>query len=375
MATAVGDLVATLGVENQQFIAALNESGASLDEFSARTDEGTAALERFEEKENESGVGATASARSFGFLGKQIKEMGEGLSGTNSELGETVSGLGSTVSGLGEAAHGYHALHTAIEVATGAQVMLNSITPVGWATMAAGAIAAAGAYLWWADSKKKAADAAADLAAKQEREKEAMEKATAALKEHNAIEDQIARKERELSQFGMTAEQKYVATFTAEHPTATGAELDTVRQQAERESAMKIQADMEKQVQQERLSDTRRLAAEVKSLTEGPMDKFIEQARDLQSGLSEGLISQTDYDSAIAGLQRKAAAAVGTEPAKAPEAIKALEFNSAEAYEAIYKAQHPEQQTDHQQRTADNTAKMTELLDIIRQNTANHIQL
>ena len=44
--------------------------------------------------------------------------MGDGLGGTNSELGETVTGLGGTVSGLGEAVHGYHALHTAIEVAS-----------------------------------------------------------------------------------------------------------------------------------------------------------------------------------------------------------------------------------------------------------------
>jgi phage-related minor tail protein len=100
------------------------------------------------------------AARSFGFLGKQVSEMGEGLDSTNSALGETVSGLGGLTGGIGEAIHGYHALHTAIEVATGAQVFLNSISPLGWTAMAVGAIAAGAAYVTLTQHTETAEEAA-----------------------------------------------------------------------------------------------------------------------------------------------------------------------------------------------------------------------
>jgi len=92
------------------------------------------------------GIGA-GSSRSFKFLGKEIKEMGEGLGGANSQLGEMAGSLGGITQGVGEAIHGYHALHGVIHLATAAQAALNAITPTGWVLIAGGAIAAGAAYL------------------------------------------------------------------------------------------------------------------------------------------------------------------------------------------------------------------------------------
>ena len=99
---------------------------------------------RFREHCESAGHGAN---RAFGFLGRQLKEAGEGLEGTNASLGGMVSGLGSVTSGVGEAMHGYHALNTVIRMATASQVALNLVSPMGLAIMAAAAGAAGLAYL------------------------------------------------------------------------------------------------------------------------------------------------------------------------------------------------------------------------------------
>ncbi len=159
MSTAIGDLVVSLSVENQNFLAQLNKSGASLDEFAMHTHAGSGAIAELGEHSEEAGGHVGGAARAFVFLGNQIKEAGEGLGEQNAMLGQTITSLGGTVSGLGEAVHGYHALHTAIEFASGAQVFLNSISPLGWTALATGALAAAAAYVEFGGASKEAEEA------------------------------------------------------------------------------------------------------------------------------------------------------------------------------------------------------------------------
>ncbi|MGA2035882.1 MAG: hypothetical protein ABSG68_26845 [Thermoguttaceae bacterium] len=483
MSTAMGDLVVSLGLDNTQFLAALNGSGESLDQFATHSSESSSEIEGH--------VGG--ASRAFGFLGKEIRHAGEELGGENTVIGETISGLGGTVTGIGEVVHGYHAMHTAVEVLTTAQVFLNSISPLGWTVMIGGAVAAGAAYLTLSHHIETAAEAAEhlkkvlgdinahhgaefdkDAASKQKELQEnlrnreedardlsplhavlisgtyglkyllelhAIDKAHSALDEFNkavvqhrqheagnaadsylshlreeaekldktpleqfqenlaksgrsakevaeelakaktysadienhAIKSAIDRKEKELSQFGMSDSQKYVANFQAEHPGASSGQLALVKDQAAREDALKNDTAMEKKLDADRTAETARLAAEVKSLTEGPMDKLIAQARDLQIGLANGAIGRGDYASAMAALQEKATPKAEKEAKE--EAPKAIEYGTAAAFEELYKAMHPDEQQDHAQRTAENTAKMAELMEIIRDNTAKTVVL
>jgi hypothetical protein len=165
VATAIGDLVVTLGCDNNTFVTALGTSGASLDEFAGHTGEGTHALQEMGEAGEEAGGSIAGASRSFRFLGNSISEAGEAIGGANSALGSTASGLGTTVSGLGEAVHGFHAFHTVMDLAIVKQIALNALSPVGLTVMAAAAIGGALAYTawggaiseWW-EKRKKAAE-------------------------------------------------------------------------------------------------------------------------------------------------------------------------------------------------------------------------
>ena len=417
--TGIGDLVVSLEVQNEQFLAALNVSGASLDEFAGHTGRGSQALGELGERGEEAGGHAAGSARAFGFLGRQIKEMGEGLEGTNAGLGETVSGLGSTVSGLGEAVHGYHALHTAIEVASGAQMFLNSISPLGWTVIATGAIAAAYAYMTYSESSKAAAEEekrreeekkaatqetesaikslqrevdkldktplqqfqesleksgkSAQVAAEELRKFQALSARKEGLEEQKKYEsdrghaiDELAKKQRDLDQSGMTEGQKFGANFAAEHPGQTQERKDQATALGERMDQMAL----EKKTAAERDAQAKHLDSLVSSLTEGPMDKFIAQARELKAGMASGQIGSGQGQLAMDALQKRAAAEAKPDKEEAP---KALEFGTAAAFEEIYKQQHPD--ADHAQRTAENTAKMAELLAVIADNSHNTVSL
>jgi len=148
MATAVGDLVASLRLDNAQFAQSINESARMAGEKGGEIEAHTG-----------------GASRAFRFLGKEAREAGEAMGGS---FGETISGLGGVTSGIGEAVHGYHALHTAIEVATAAQASLNAISPIGWSIMISGAAAATASYLLMKESIKQNEHEVTHLAEAQE---------------------------------------------------------------------------------------------------------------------------------------------------------------------------------------------------------------
>ncbi len=427
MATAIGDLVVTLGCDNNTFVAALNTSGASLDEFAAHTGEGSRGLHKMGEAGEEAGGSIAGASRSFRFLGKSISEAGEAIGGTNSALGETAGGLGTTVSGLGEAVHGYHALHTVMDLAIVKQIALNALSPVGLVVMAGAAIAGAAAYTawggaiaeWW-EKRKKAAEEEKEANSEVEstlknlqkeadklnstplqhfqselektgKSAEAIAEATRKFKELSAevakgeaakkaaeegkrIEEQLAHKSRELSESGMSAGQKFGADFEAEHPHATAAQRAQAEALGQREDDLKNQARLQKEMDAERQKAEEKVASIVHSL-ETPMDRLIADAKELRESHSRGLISDADYSTAMAALQTKGEKETAVkEKAKDDAPAAALDFGSAQAYEAIYKAMNPEENQPAKQ-TAENTAKMHVLLGEIADGLKNTVRL
>ena len=144
MATAIGELVAKLGVDNSQFSSGLRQSADDLQEHGSR-------MEGLWES-----IGG--SSRSFRFLGHAAEEAGEGIGRTNAALGETVSGLGGMLSGVGEAVHGYHALHQVIGLATN---FIPGLGQLKWLQMAIkGVSLLGGAFLAFGGSAKKAGEEA-----------------------------------------------------------------------------------------------------------------------------------------------------------------------------------------------------------------------
>jgi hypothetical protein len=496
VASAIGDLVVTLGCDNNTFVAALNGSGASLDEFAGHTRGGSHAMQEFAEHSEEAGGHVAGANRAFKFLGKEVKELGEGLGGTESALGGTVTTLGETVTGLGEAMHGYHALHTAITVATGAQVFLNSISPLGWVALAAGAIAVGYAYVTMSshaetaeeatkrvkktlgeldalhgaaferaagektkelqskiDEAQKVAEEHTDMkigaiagplgmaagylyeqhaiesaksaldefneAAAKHRQEEAAKSADSALdhmveqaeklnktpleefieqlrksgrtaieqakeiaqfKEAAARVDEahaakaLAKKEEEMRESGMTEGQKYVAHFSEENPHATAAQKELAEQQGAREDAIKNQARLQKETDAERLKAEEKVHSLVDSL-KSPMDKLIDDAKQLKEQHARGLLSDYDYSTGMSALQAKGEKETAVkEKAKDEGPAAALDFGSAQAYEAIYKAMNPEENQPAKQ-TAENTAKMHVLLGEIADGLKNTVRL
>lgn len=138
--SAAGDLVFSLRADTSDFSSGMSQAVSS-------AQSGSSAIAEH--------VGG--GARAFGFLGSEIGHAGEALKGTNEGLGEMVGGLGTGVSVIGETVHGLHSMHAALGMARNAQIALNAVSPAGWAMMAAGAVAAAGSYLFF----KNAADQAA----------------------------------------------------------------------------------------------------------------------------------------------------------------------------------------------------------------------
>ena len=346
MATGVGDLVATLSLDNSQFSSGMRES-ASI------------AGEKGEEIEMHVG----GASRAFKFLGKEAHEAGEAMGG---EFGEAIEGIGGMTSGLGEAVHGYHALHTAIEVATGAQAILNSISPLGWAALAAGAIAATAAYLHFTESTKDATDDLDDQ----------IKELNDELEETAKIEDALAKKQFELGTLGMTEGQKYAATFAYDHPDATASEVDRAKQLGFDEDLKKAQARMTKEADEEHLAEVKRLHAEIDSLTKGPMDRLIEQAHDLKAGLDKGTLRPDEYQSAMSALQRKAETEQQKEQKQAsPELAKALEYGTAAAWEKITQQMYNPEQKQVDESIAENTARTAELLQYIKDNTGGGFSL
>ena len=496
MSTAIGDLVVTLGCDNNTFVTALGTSGASLDEFAGHTRGGSHAIEELGEHSEEAGGHVAGASRAFGFLGKSIKEAGEGMGGAESALGETAESLGGVVGGLGEAVHGYHALHTAIEVATGAQVFLNSISPLGWVALAAGAIAVGYAYVTMSshaetaeeatkrvkktlgeldalhgaaferaagektkelqgkiDEAQKVADDHTDvkmwalggpltMSAAFVYEQQAIESAKSALDEFNqaaakhrqeaaaksadsaldhmveeaeklnktpleefieqlrksgrtAIEQAkeitqfkeaaarvdeahaakaLAKKEEEMRESGMSEGQKYVAHFSEENPHATAAQRAQAEALGQREDDLKNQARLQKEMDAERLKAEEKVHSLVESL-KSPMDKLIDDAKELKEQHAKGNLSDWDYSTAMAALQAKGEkeTAVKEKP-KDEGPAAALDFGSAQAYEAIYKAMNPEENQPAKQ-TAENTAKMHVLLGEIADGLKNTVRL
>jgi hypothetical protein len=405
--TAIGDLVVSLGLENQQFIAALNGSGASLNEFAGHADEGSRGLGELGEHGEEASVGLTGASRSFEFLGKKVGELGEHLGASNKGLGETVTGLGSTVSGLGEAVHGYHALHTSIEVATAAQALLNSISPLGWTALAAGAVAAAGAYFYFSSAADHAAEAAKKLAEEQKEASKETDSAIAELQKeadklnktplrqfqeelartghsataiaeatekfkllqniiaagkHNElskkIDEELSHKERELGQEGWTEGMKFAANID---PHASQQQHDRARDLGLRQDDQKLDDKANRDAEADRL----RAMGQVRSLVESaksPLDRLVDAEHALMSDFNRGLIDRGEYETGLHALGTKTEEMLPKEKQEKMEPLAALEMNSAQAFEEIFKLQNPDGAADNAKETAENTAKANDLL-------------
>jgi hypothetical protein len=422
MSTAIGDLVATLGVDAAPFHAGLGKAGTALDEFHGQAKHGAEGMRALGEAGEEAGGELSHSSRAFRFLGKSISEVGESVGGVNSGLGETAGALGGTVSGLGEAAHGYHALHTVMDLAIVKQIALNALSPVGLTLMAGAALAGAAAYMaygtaigeWWEKRKKaeeeaKSATSETESAIKElqkeadklnstplEHFQEEMKKtgksaqaiaeATKKFEELSAAvgvgkaRDELQHKQQELTEMGMGDVEKYVHHFSHENPQATQQQLDVARDLAEEIRYKKALADDQKKMAADELRDkekeaeaTKHLHDEVKQLTEGPMDKLRDQAAELKKGFEEGKIDGGEYAAAIGAIKQKARAAIQQEAPK--EIPQAIEYGTSQAWEKITQQMYNPEQKANDARIAENTAAAKDLLATIAANTAQGFSL
>ena len=415
MSTAIGDLVATLKVNDDPWQAGFARAETSMDHLRDRAEEGG---------EHVGGV-----SRAFGFLGKQAKEAGEEMGGG---FGEAISGLGGMTSGIGEAVHGYHALHTVIGLATGAQAALNAISPVGWAAMAAGAVAAVGSYLYFHESTEKTVADLKELnslhgpeferasetkRAALEKEITLTEKSHTAemiglvggpvgvgigyLYEQHAIEqahkaltafDEATKKHRqdeasktvntELDKLTKQAHQLNMTPLdifreelekTGRSASAIADATNKFRELSDQIQASKAAEEMKKyraeqlrEVEREETQEMHRLQAEAKSLSEGPMDRLVQEAKELKE--HRDWLDPRDYQSAMNALAEKARKELETKQEKA-EAPKALEYGTASAFEELYKLMNPDENKPMQD-VAANTAKANEPPDDRRRQSA-----
>jgi hypothetical protein len=153
MASSIGDIVATLGVDDTQWNRGLTQASGKMQQFGSDVQ-----------------THAASSYRSFMFLGREIQHVGGSVSGMNETLGSGIEKLGGTVSMIGMAEHSAHALGRAYESLAAKQVILNALSgPVGWIALAGAVVAAGGAFYYFsraaADSKEslaKANEAAAE---------------------------------------------------------------------------------------------------------------------------------------------------------------------------------------------------------------------
>ncbi len=358
MSTAIGDLVVNLSVNDDPFREGFAEASRS--------------MEKFEEQAEESEGHIGGASRAFMFLGKQGKEAGEEIGGG---FGEAIESLGGMTSGLGEAVHGYHALHTVIELTTSAQVMLNSVTPLGWVAIAAGAVAATAAYLHFSDGVKGATEEEKKL--HEEAGKPTKPPKSAAeleLEEGEKIVDEFRKKRLEMNEEGMTSGQKYAANFAFEHPEWQDA-IEHAKQMGWEEDMRKARADADKEWDQAQDEHRKHIEGVAHALSEegqGPMARLLAQAKELKE--NQQFLKPGEYETAMNGIARIAEAEMATkQKARDEGSAAAVEFNSAAAYETISKAMEV-QESEPAKDTAANTAAMKALLEEIRdQNMKNGV--
>ena len=239
------------------------------------------AIKETEKATEHLGASTHGTSRAFTFLGRQIEEAGK------NGMGESVAGMGELTKGVGEAIHGYHALHSVIHLATGAQAALNAITPAGWALMATGAIAAGAAYLTFsqheetaAEKAKKLKEALGDLANKQGAEFErGVKDKTKELKKQ--IEE--AEKSHKWEQLGMAAGPIGMAAGYLYEQHAIGAAKEELKQFNE---AVKehIKEAARKQVD----STLDSMKKEADKLNKTPLTSFIEELNKSKMSAKEG---------------------------------------------------------------------------------------
>jgi len=354
VATGVGDLVATLRLDNSQFSAGLNQSAQI-------------AGEKGEEIETHVG----GASRAFRFLGKEAKEAGEAMGGS---MGETVSGLGGVTSGLGEAVHGYHALHTAIEVATAAQASLNAISPMGWALMAGGAVAAAVAYMHFSDAAKEAEEAQQRLALAEKVAEVNAKMAHEAFEERKRSflegEHEIAAARDRAATSGMSEPQKFLYEFHEKHPDAGPAQEERAQQAAGALYAMQQKLEAQKAINEankEEADFVKRVRDETEQLTAGPLDKQVKQINEIRKGVEMGIIGAGQGAAAEAKIQAELKEKMQAEQNQPVQQPQAMEKESDAAWKAILTAmQGGDKKDENAQKTADNTARIAALLQAIK---------
>jgi hypothetical protein len=391
MATAMGDMVVGLGVDESQLTSGLSSATTSLNHFERAS----------------SGLGIGAS-RSFRFLGHSIQEAGDGIAASNSALGDTVGSLGGMVSGIGEAVHGYHALHVVMDLAIAKQLMLNLLSPIGWITLAAAALAAGGAYLYFSGRTETAQEKAerlkktlGELASMhgEEFDRTAAQKRgqlagnlEAAEGEHVGLGEGIltlglAYWELDSRVAGArTALAKFDEALKAHAEQEASKHVDETLDRL-RESAAKLDESPLQRFQGE-LAKSGRSAAEAADA----MAKF----QQLSSQEIDAEIAKKNRDLSLAGLTKgerfvvefkrqheqaseaqmamvKRQGEMEDLASRAPSPVSAIEFGSSESYAEIARLINPENSPD--QRTAENTAQMLKILDEISEHTKNRLTI
>ena len=427
MSTAIGDLVVRMGCDNQQFLAALNTSGAKLDEFAGHTRQGGAALGEFGSHSEEAGGSIGGTSRAFGFLGRSIKEMGEGLGKQNEALGETVSSMGGATEGLGHLVHGYHALHTVLDTTIIKEGILKALQgPAGWVTIAAAAATAAGAYMYFASSSHESAEELKKLAEEQKKVRdeanhkidsemahlrEEIEKAkppleqfqdelaksgrgaaeiarlteefrrlsaeAAGIKDAAAAAKDLAHAGFEQATQGFSQGSKFLAKFGLEHPNATA---DQHRQAAgfahdmDADAAAKKRADDNKRINEQEQHAAESLRAQVENLAD-PLARDKELINQIRAGAASGMIGGGQAAAAEAAIQRRLQEQLAENQPKPAEQAKALEEGTDAAWKAILDAQNNREQEEAVKKTADNTQRIAELLQQMKDPSVTQIDL
>ena len=158
MGTAIGDLVATLGLDNSQWTSTLQQSGGELQTFSGQLPGAQSAVAQLGTTTEAASGAPRNMARSLSFLGKEMQHLGGDIAQNNEALGGAISTMGSATSAIGLASKGYKALSVASAAAGVAQTALAAISPIGWIGIAAAVGTAAVSYLYLKKGVKSAAE-------------------------------------------------------------------------------------------------------------------------------------------------------------------------------------------------------------------------
>jgi hypothetical protein len=202
----IGDLVATLGVDDSKWGSVLVKSEMSAKGFAntsiqafespktaietygndiellnsmlekgmLSTDTYSMAVQKLQVSITGAGEGierlgghATGTYRSFNFLGREIEHAGGALSGMNAGAGEVVEKMGGAVGAIGMAQHTVHGLGVAYQWLAAQEVIAAAFAgPVGWIALAAGITAAAGALIYFGTSAAESREEIEKLAGK-----------------------------------------------------------------------------------------------------------------------------------------------------------------------------------------------------------------